>query len=84
MKATFNKSEIMKTAHRIYRNSWCTMSQALKEAWRRAKVEMKEREARRESRPCSSTSYDKKNAFVYRNVIFGKNDWAFDYGYRKY
>lgn len=40
MTQKFNKSEIMKAAHRIRNHSWnCTMSQALKEAWRRVKKE---------------------------------------------
>lgn len=31
MKHKFNKSEVMKSSYRIYRNSLCTMSEALKE-----------------------------------------------------
>lgn len=45
MTQKFNKSEIMKAAYRIRNHSWnCTMSQALKEAWRRAKKEAAQRE----------------------------------------
>ena len=73
MKAKYNKSEIMKSAYRIYRNSWCTMGQALKEAWRRAKAELVEREAREKKKEtCIATDKDRKNAYDYRNVIFGK------------
>lgn len=64
MTQKFNKSEIMKAAHRIRNHSWnCTMSQALKEAWRRAKKEAAQRNAR-----------------MYQHVVFGKNDWVMDYG----
>lgn len=85
MEAKFNKSEIMKAAHRIFRNSWCTMSQALKEAWRRAKEALKEREAR-EKRAASFTrsAKDIQNARAYRNVTFGRNDWRVDYGFRRF
>ena len=85
MKAKFNKSEIMKSAHRIYRNSWCTMSEALKEAWRLAKSAMKEREAmKKRAASFKRSAYDEKNANMYKNVIFGKNDWRVDYGYRRF
>lgn len=85
MKARFNKSEIMKAAHRIFRNSWCTMSQALKEAWRRAKEALMEREAM-EKRAASFTrsAKDIQNASAYRNVTFGRNDWRVDYGFRRF
>ena len=85
MKARFNKSEIMKAAHLIFRNSWCTMSQALKEAWRRAKEALKEREAM-EKRAASFTrsTKDIQNARAYRNVTFGRNDWRVDYGFRRF
>lgn len=85
MKSRFNKSEIMKAAHRIFRNSWCTMSQALKEAWRRAKEALKEREAM-EKRATSFTrsAKDIQNARAYRNVTFGRNDWRVDYGFRRF
>lgn len=39
MKATFNKSEIMKQAHKIRRGYKVSMSDALKQAWRYAKIE---------------------------------------------
>lgn len=85
MKSRFNKSEIMKATHRIFRNSWCTMSQALKEAWRRAKEALNEREAM-EKRAVSFTrsAKDIQNARAYRNVTFGRNDWRVDYSYRKF
>ena len=85
MKSRFNKSEIMKAAHRIFRNSWCTMSQALKEAWRRVKVSLKEREAN-EGKAVSFTrsAKDIQNERAYRNVTFGRNGWRVDYGYRKF
>lgn len=85
MKARFNKSEIMKAAHRIFRNSWCTMSQALKEAWRRAKEALKEREAiGKRAASFTRSAKDIQNARAYRNVTFGRNDWRVDYGFRRF
>lgn len=85
MAQKFNKSEIMKAAHRIRNHSWnCTMSQALKEAWCRAKQEAAQRE---ESEKCiasmKSGKADQRNARMYQHVAFGRNDWAVSYG-RKY
>lgn len=79
----YDKSEIMKRAWHIYRRSFViTFSEALKEAWRRAKEEAAMQE-RTESRRTERTGYDRRNARQFANVRFGKNDWAFLYG-RKY
>ena len=78
----YDKSLIMKRAWSIYNRSWnITFSEALKEAWRRTKEEvaMQEKLGNRYER----TDYDRRNAREFRNVRFGKNDWAFLYG-RKY
>lgn len=79
----YDKSLIMKRAWHIYRRSFViTFSEALKEAWRRAKEEAAMQE-RLESRRTERTSYDRRNARQFANVRFGKNDWAFLYE-RKY
>ena len=78
----YDKSLIMKRAWNIYNRSWnITFSEALKEAWRRAKEEVAMQE-RMEGR-CRRTGYDRRNAREFANVRFGRNDWAFLYG-RKY
>lgn len=87
MEATsYNKSEIMSNAHRIYNRSWnMTFSDALKQAWKIAK-ENKAMEdaavkasAERVSKNSFYNRFDKKVARRYKNVTFGKNDWAADY-----
>lgn len=79
----YDKSLIMKRAWHICRRSFViTFSEALKEAWRRAKEEAAMQE-RLESRRTERTGYDRRNARQFANVRFGKNDWAFLYG-RKY
>ena len=79
----YDKSLITKRAWHIYRRSFViTFSEALKEAWRRAKEEAAMQE-RLESRRTERTGYDRRNARQFANVRFGKNDWAFLYG-RKY
>lgn len=85
MTQKFNKSEIMKAAHRIRNHSWnCTMSQALKEAWRRAKKESAQREeSEKRMASMKSSKADQRNARMYQHVVFGKNDWVIGYG-RKY
>ena len=78
----YDKSLIMKRAWNIYNRSWnTTFSEALKEAWRRTKEEVAMQEKAETLR--KRTSYDRRNAREFRNVRFGKNDWAFLYG-RKY
>lgn len=86
MATRYNKSEIMRNAHRIYNSSWnMTFSDALRQAWKRAK-EMKEMaeaaEKAAKERALKNDFYskfDKKIARQYKNVTFGKNDWAADY-----
>ena len=59
-------------------------SQALKEAWRRAKKEAAQREeSEKRMASMKSSKADQRNARMYQHVVFGKNDWAIDYG-RKY
>lgn len=41
MKTTYNKSKIMKEAHKIKRGYKVSMSDALKQAWKIAKVEVR-------------------------------------------
>lgn len=80
----FNKSEIMKRAHHIRRHSWhCSMSEALRQAWLEAKRNRSERMACEKISALSSASAaDRRNAALYKHVVFGKNDWAVDYSRR--
>lgn len=84
--ASYNKSEIMRNAHRIYNRSWnMTFSDALKQAWKIAKENkvMEEASAKAFAERASKSSFynrfDKEISRQYRNVTFGKNDWAADY-----
>lgn len=98
MKSTkFNKSEIMKQAWSMYRNSFYgyTFSQALTMAWYYAKQEAarlerveaeKAAQAIKSMQPKAETKDDRyyrnfrtRNNAAYRNVRFGRNDWAVDY-----
>ena len=98
MKSTkFNKSEIMKQAWSMYRNSFYgyTFSQALTMAWYYAKQEAarlerveaeKAAQAIKAMQPKAETEDDRyyrnfrtRNNAAYRNVRFGRNDWAVDY-----
>ena len=97
MKATkYNKSEIMKQAWAMYRNSFYgyTFSQALSMAWYYAKQEAA-RLAKVEANKAAESSvaftkvetkrdrfyndFRTRNNAAYRNVRFGRNDWAVDY-----
>lgn len=84
--ASYNKSEIMRNAHRIYNRSWnMTFSEALKQAWKIAKDNkaMMEASAKASTERASKNGFynrfDKKMSCQYKNVTFGKNDWAADY-----
>ena len=98
MRATkYNKSEIMKQAWSMYRNTFFhyTFAQALKMAWHYAKEEVARQEmieARKAqqmtmaSQPKPETKRDRfykkfnrEISAAYRNVRFGRNDWAVDY-----
>ena len=98
MRATkYNKSEIMKQAWSMYRNTFFhyTFSQALRMAWHYAKEEVARQEmieARKAqqmamvSQPKPETKRDRfykkfnrEISAAYRNVRFGRNDWAVDY-----
>lgn len=98
MRATrFNKSEIMKQAWSMYRNTFFhyTFSQALRMAWHYAKEEVARQEmieARKAqqmamaAQPKPETKRDRfykkfnrEISAAYRNVRFGRNDWAVDY-----
>ena len=78
----YDKSQIMRRAHYIREHAFCSMSEALKQSWKEAKrqAEISERFG---SRDLKATGYDRRNAREFRNVRFGRNDWAFLYG-RKY
>ena len=84
MKQNFNKSQIMKRAHYIRRHSWnCTMSEALRQAWTEAKRNLAEGAKRNDMmKSMKRTKADERNAQLYKNVIFGKNDWSVSYGRR--
>lgn len=95
--AKFNKSEIMKQAWSMYRNTFFhyTFSQALRMAWYYAKQEA-ERIAKAEARKAEQAAkaampkeetkrdrfyknFNRRNNAAYRNVRFGRSDWAVDY-----
>lgn len=84
MKQNFNKSQIMQRAHYIRRHSWnCSMSEALKQAWREVKRNLSESiKSSNLMNSMKRTKADERNAQLYKNVIFGKNDWAVSYGRR--
>ena len=98
MRATkYNKSEIMKQAWSMYRNTFFhyTFSQALRMAWHYAKEEVARQEmieARKaqqmaiasQSKPETKRDrfykkFNREISAAYRNVRFGRNDWAVDY-----
>ena len=83
----YDKSQIMKNAWYLYLHSWnITFSEALKYAWKKAKQEAarKEREEKElETAKENRSAFSKRNYRMYKNVQFGRNDWAMDYG-RKY
>lgn len=82
MAAKYDKSQVMKRAWYIYRHSYCTFSEALKESWKRFKeeVSMQEKAAKR-----SNEFQSKMKARNYRlnrtyhGCWFGHNDWRRDY-----
>lgn len=82
----YNKSEIMKNAHRIYRCTFnITFGQALKKAWKIAKDAVAYEEyskARYANRSEAWKRQDEQLNRLYSNVTFGRNDWAVDYGRR--
>lgn len=84
MKQNFNKSHIMQRAHYIRRHSWnCSMSEALKQAWSEVKRNLSESiKSSNLMNSMKRTKADERNAQLYKNVIFGKNDWAVSYGRR--
>lgn len=91
MKAkNFNKSQIMKRAWNCYRkhNDTMTFGQCLKWSWKKAWEELRKvslgswimasmhKEQKIEKRRAET------NKRIYRNVVFGRNDWVMDYGRR--
>lgn len=78
----YDKSKVMKRAWYIYRHSFMSFSDALREAWKRIKdeVESEEKAATRRA------EFKKKNA-VYHNRLnrtyygcrFGHDDWTRDF-----
>ena len=98
MRATkYNKSEIMKQAWMMYRNTLFhyTFSQALRMAWHYAKEEVARQEAVEARKAQQMTmaaqpkpetkrdrfykKFNREISAAYRNVRFGRNDWAVDY-----
>lgn len=90
MATKYNKSAIMKNAHRHHaRTINETWSEAMKWAWALAKQQVADAEASAKRSAEYKAKYGKKNEElnrVYANVRFGRNDWAVDYGkrYRRY
>ena len=59
------------------------MSEALRQAWTEAKRNLAESAKRNDMmKSMKRTKADERNAQLYKNVIFGKNDWAVSYGRR--
>lgn len=82
MAAKYNKSEVMRKAWYIYRHSFMSFSEALKESWKRIKDDV----ASKERLAAHSAGNAKKNgAYNYRlerayyGCDFGRNDWNRDY-----
>lgn len=86
MATKYNKSAIMKNAHRHHlRTIGETWGEALKWAWRRAKEDVANAEycAKRSAEYQKKYgAYDRELNRIYANVRFGRNDWAVDYGRR--
>lgn len=83
----YNRSFIMRNAWRHFRCCFnITFADALRWAWNRAKEERRNEEYSAKRASEYQKKYgkqDKQFANLYRNAVFGKNDYAVSYG-RKY
>lgn len=78
----YDKSKVMKRAWYIYRHSFMSFSDALREAWKRIKDEVESEE----KVPTRRAEFKKKNE-VYNNRLnrayygcrFGRDDWTRDF-----
>lgn len=78
----YDKSQIMRRAHYIREHAFCSMSEALKISWKEARKQAEAADRFGRERNMKMTEYDRRNAREFRNVRFGRNDWAFLYGRR--
>lgn len=86
--ANFNKTQIMRRAWNCYRKHSVTMtfSQCLKWSWKKAWEELRKTSVGAWVAATSRKKHSawekalKENQRIYRNVVFGYNDWAIDYG----
>lgn len=78
----YDKSKVMKRAWYIYRHSFISFAEALREAWKRIKDEV----VAEEKAAARQAEFNKKNAAynyrlnrAYYGCKFGRNDWERDY-----
>lgn len=83
---TYDKSFIMKNAWRHYRCCFgITFGEALRWAWNRAKQERADREYSERRRAEYERKYAKQDRYysnLYKDVVFGRTDYAVTYGKR--
>lgn len=73
----YDKSKIMAKAWNIYKHSYMSFSDALRESWLIAKREIEQRNklaALQPKKVCNA-----RLGHVYQNCQFGRNDWAIDH-----
>lgn len=78
----YDKSKVMKRAWYIYRHSFMSFSDALREAWKRIKEEVKGEEkaaARQAEFYKKNAAYNYRLNRAYYGCKFGRNDWERDY-----
>lgn len=84
--SSYNKSAIMRNAWRHYRCCFgITFGQALSWAWNLAKEERKNEEYNAKRSAEYKNKYGKQDRYftnLYKNVVFGKNDYYVSYGRR--
>ena len=84
MKASkYNRSQVMSRAWYIRKRSFnISMSEALKEAWKRIKNEVAMQEAfekRMAESKAKTAKRDKENYHNYKGCTMGRNDWKRDF-----
>lgn len=78
----YDKSKVMKRAWYIYRHSFMSFAEALREAWKRIKEEVEAEEkaaARRGEFSKKNTVYNNRLNRTYYGCKFGRDDWKRDY-----
>ena len=82
MAAKFNKSEIMKKAWRIYRKSFMSFADALRESWKLAKQEIADKAKLAQFDAAFRSEMGAKNYRLnrtYSGCRYGRSDWARDF-----